>query len=141
MKLTSIFSFALSGLILTACSSDSTTFNHNDLNAEIYNGYWAMSPLDEQYRVVKFLQNGSAKIYDYSCDNLNHTYTLNQTETIYLRKIKANYFMLLDSHRKPFAKFEILRLTAQHLRAKQHFDNEQPLMLNYINLKGAKPLC
>lgn len=100
-----------------------------------------MSPINEQYRVVKFHPNGTIKIYDYTCDNLNQSYQLNQTETVYLRKLKTNYFTLLDNRKKPFAKFEILRLTTRHLQAKQYFDKEQPLHLNYINIKGAKPLC
>lgn len=141
MKLKSLFAFAFSSLILTACSSDNTTFNQDDLKPEIYNGYWAMSPVNDQYRVVKFQQNGSVKIYDYTCDNYNQTYTLNQTETVYLRKIKQNHFTLLDNNKKPFAKFEILRLTSHNLNAKQYFDNERPLVLNYTHIIGAKPMC
>lgn len=141
MKRTPFLTFAFFGLILTACSSDNTSFSRNDLNSDIYQGYWAMSPINEQYRVVKFLPNGTVKVYDYTCDHQHQSYTLNQTETIYLHKLKENYFSLLDSNGKPFAQFEILRLTAKQLYAKQYFDQEQPLFLNYINRQGATPNC
>lgn len=100
-----------------------------------------MHPINEQYRVLKFHPNGMVKIYDYDCNQYGDDYRLNEIETIYLRKIKENYFTLLDEKKKPFAKFEILSLNAKNMRAKQSFDSERPLILNYTNIKGAKPLC
>ncbi|AGH38511.1 hypothetical protein F542_9700 [Bibersteinia trehalosi USDA-ARS-USMARC-188] len=140
MKYSSIVSFALSSLILTACSSTSS-FNAKDLKAEIYQGYWAMQPVENQYRVLKFHPNGLVKIYDYSCNFQDGSYSLNETETVYLSPIKENLFTLLDAEKKPFAKYEILQLNAQRFQAKQSFEQAHPLILTYTNLKGAKPLC
>ncbi|OAQ14981.1 hypothetical protein F480_11055 [Bibersteinia trehalosi Y31] len=139
MKFYSFLSFAFFSTILTACSS-SSSFKANDLKSEIYNGYWAMYPVENQYRVLKFQQNGSVRIYDYSCHN-DGTYSLNETETVYLSPIRENQFTLLDAQKKPFAKYEFLQLNAQRFQAKQSFDKERPLILTYTNLKGAKPLC
>ena len=140
MKFSSLFSFAFLGTILTACSSTSS-FKQSDLKPEIYQGYWAMQPVNDQYRVVKFETGGAVKIYDYTCDFQDHSYRLNETETVYLSRIKENTFNLLDSKKKAFAKFEILQLNAQKMQAKQSFDKERPLILNYTRLQGAKPLC
>lgn len=142
MKFSSLLGVAFSALILTACSSNRTaTFNSNSLKSEIYQGYWAMQPVENQYRVLKFQTNGSVKIYDYSCNFHDGSYSLNATETVYLRPIKNNLFTLLDEQKKPFANYEILQLNTQKLQTKQIFEKERPLILNYVNLKGAKPLC
>ncbi|MGQ8820686.1 hypothetical protein [Bibersteinia trehalosi] len=139
MKYSSIVSFALSSLILTACSSTSS-FNAKDLKAEIYQGYWAMQPVENQYRVLKFHPSGLVKIYDYSC-HTDGSYSLNETETVHLSPIRENLFTLLDAEKKPFAKYEILQLNAQRFQAKQSFEQARSLILTYTNLKGAKPLC
>ncbi|WP_324681915.1 hypothetical protein [Bibersteinia trehalosi] len=139
MKFSSIVSFALSSLILTACSSTSS-FNAKNLKAEIYQGYWAMQPVENQYRVLKFHPSGLVKIYDYSC-HTDGSYSLNETETVHLSPIRENLFTLLDAEKKPFAKYEILQLNAQRFQAKQSFEQARSLILTYTNLKGAKPLC
>lgn len=100
-----------------------------------------MHPINGQYRVLKFHQNGMVKIYDYGCNPYGGNYRLNEVETVYLRKIKENFFTLLDDKKNPFAKFEILSLNAKTMRARQSFDAERPLILNYTNITGAKPLC
>lgn len=132
---------ALSSAILTACgSSTSHTFKQQDLDSSIYQGYWAMHPVEGQHRVLKFQTNGAVKIYDYYCDT-DGSYSLNETETVYLSTQKSNAFILLDNKNKPFARYEILRLTDKLLQAKQSFETERPLILNYTHLQGAKPLC
>ncbi|RRN04888.1 hypothetical protein V5G99_08735 [Bibersteinia trehalosi] len=141
MKFSSIASFAFSAFILTACSSNSgSSFNAKDLKSEIYQGYWAMQPVESQYRVLKFHPSGLVKIYDYSC-HTDGSYSLNETETVHLSPIRENLFTLLDAEKKPFAKYEILQLNAQRFQAKQSFEQARSLILTYTNLKGAKPLC
>lgn len=140
MRFRSFFSLAVSGLFLTACST-STHFNNNDLAPEIYQGYWAMKPINDLYRVVKFQPNGVVKIYDYHCNGQDGSYRLNETETMYLRKLRGKQFTLLDSNKKPLARFDILSLTPRSLQARQTFEQEAPLFLQYLNQKGAKPLC
>lgn len=130
-------------LFLTACGS-SHRFSESDLNSTAYKGYWAMHPVNDNYRVIQFQRNGSVKIYDYSCEDSEH-YRLNTTETVYLSNIGKNTFTLLDSHKKPFAQFKITQLNASSLQATQTFLDKKieprTLNLSYNNIIGAKPLC
>ncbi|AUI65640.1 MULTISPECIES: hypothetical protein [Glaesserella] len=141
MKLKITFFSAISALLLTACSSGN--FSQSDLNNDIYNGYWAMTPVDDIHRVVKFETTGEVKIYDYTCDYQYQSYKLNGTERYYLTTIGSNTFNVLDENKKAFSKFEITQLTKTHLKAKQYFNDKSlgSLNLNYFNIKGAKPIC
>lgn len=143
MKLKSFFASFFCCTLLIGCSSSEKTTSKNTLGLkpELYQGYWAMHPVNEQYRVLKFHQNGMVKIYDYDCNQYGDSYRLNEVETVYLRKSAGKTFSLLDNQKKPFAQFEILTLNAKTMRAKQSFDSDKPLFLNYTNIKGAKPLC
>ncbi|VTU06597.1 Uncharacterised protein [Actinobacillus indolicus] len=141
MKLKKIFFTAMSAVLLTACSSG--TFSQSDLNSDIYQGYWAMNPVDDIHRVVKFEPTGEVKIYDYTCDNQYQSYKLNSTETYVLTKLSPNRFNVLDENKKAFSIFEITKLTKTTLQAKQQFNDKSiaPLNLNYFNIQGAKPIC
>lgn len=99
-----------------------------------------MQPVNEQHLVVKFQPSGQVTIYDYIC-NGNESYSLNQTETVYLSKIAPQRFSVLDSKKQPYSQLEITQLNTAHMQAKQYFEKQMPLMLNYIHLPGAKPLC
>lgn len=142
MKYRYIFLFTIFNALLTACSTPA--FRQTDLKPELYQGYWAMNPVGDIYRVLKFNPNGSVKVYDYQCEGLAN-YRLNSTEIYYLNKIKPNIFKLLDNQRHTFATFEIVRVNRQQLHAKQQFLDKKVepnhYQLRYQNQIGAKPLC
>lgn len=102
-----------------------------------------MTPIDDVHRVIKFHRTGTVKIYDYDCEQ--ESYRLNGTETAYLSKEKKNVFTLLDEKKKPFARFEITRVNATTLQAKEQFLDKKiapnTLYLSYTNYIGAKPIC
>ena len=143
MKIQSIL-FAFFTLFITACSTK-VQFSESDLKSEIYKGYWAMYPVDNIYRVVKFHPNGIVKIYDYTCNNQYESYTLNETLTHYLSKVSANRFSVLDDKKKAFATLEITRVDSNNLWLKQFFTDKKieprQLNLHYQNQIGAKPFC
>lgn len=134
--------FAVFCTFLCACSSQQ--FSQSDLKPELYQGYWAMNPVGDLYRVLKFAPNGNVKIYDYQCEG-SQSYHLNETETYSLAKIAPNKFKLLDNKQKAFATFEILRSNRQQFHAKQIFLDKSvepnSYQLRYQNQIGAKPLC
>ncbi|MBF0784384.1 hypothetical protein E4T80_02695 [Muribacter muris] len=142
MKYHYFFLFAFFCALLTACGSPQ--FRQVDLNPEFYQGYWAMNPIGELYRVLKFHPNGSVKVYDYQCEG-SASYRLNETETYHLRKIKPNIFNLLDNQHNAFATFEIVRVNPQQLHAKQQFLDKSvepnSYQLRYRHQVGAKPMC
>ncbi|MDH2998468.1 hypothetical protein A1D22_10695 [Pasteurellaceae bacterium LFhippo2] len=143
MNFKRLFAIGFTTTLLAACGSNSNNFTQTDLKTELYNGYWAMIPIDDIHRVIKFQPNGSVKIYDYTCNSRDgYDYTLNETETVYLSKIKDNQFTLSDSKHKAFARFEIVNANKQVLQARQRFDDTgKTLNLNYRNIVGAKPIC
>lgn len=134
--------YILASLGLVACGS-SFYFSQSDLNSLLYNGYWAMTPIDDIHRVIKFQPTGAVQIYDYQCED-NH-YRLNEIQTYYLSKIKPNLFTIFDQQKKPFARFEIMQVSPKQFQAKQQFmDNQiekQNLHLNYTHTIEAKPNC
>lgn len=119
------------------------SFSANDLNATLYQGYWAMSPVGDLHRVLKFHPDGVVKIYEYQCEGAH--YRLTDTHTHYLRTAGRNQFTVLDDKRHAFAKFEIQHLAKAKLSASQTFldksiqPNRYPL--TYHHQIGAKPLC
>lgn len=138
MKLRALLPLTFSGLILTACSS--SNFTGKNINPELYNDYWAMHSVEGLHRVLKFQKNGAIKVYDYHCHH-NGTYALNYTEMLYLKSTRNHQFTLFDSKKKPLSTYEIQYIDNKKLRAKQTFDKERPLILNYTHQKSAKPLC
>ncbi|MGX2951269.1 hypothetical protein ACWIUA_10260 [Ursidibacter sp. B-7004-1] len=139
MKLKAIFLTAL----ITACSSDS--FSEKDLTSLVYQGYWAMTPVGDIHRVLKFHPNGTVKIYEYSCDAQYQSYKLEETHTHYLRKTKDNIFTVLDDKQKPFAQFTLRNVNSQQLQATQYFLDPKieprRYQLSYTHQIGAKPIC
>lgn len=129
-------------LILTGCGT-LPKFVEKDLVPTMYKGYWAMAPIENIHRVVKFYPTGMVKIYDYECEQ--DSYHLSATETVYLSKEKPNSFTLLDDKKKPFAHFVISRANAHQFNAKEQFIDTQTdpriWYLSYTNNIGAKPIC
>ncbi|QLB21472.1 hypothetical protein A6B43_08025 [Vespertiliibacter pulmonis] len=129
-------------LVLTSCST-SLKFVEKDLAPTMYKGYWAMTPVEDIHRVIKFYPTGMVKIYDYEC--MQDSYRLNTTETVYLHKEKPNTFTLLDEKKKPFAHFIISQANAHQFKAKEQFIDRKidPHIwhLSYTNSIGAKPIC
>ena len=141
MKLKSFFSAGFLALLLTACGSQHN-FSQSDLPAELYQGYWAMHPIDDVHRVVRFNPTSAVTIYDYTCNGRSDDYRLNETETVYLSVLAKNSFSLLDNKKQPFARFDIVKANAQYLQAKQRFNEGGPtLNLHYRHLIGSKPIC
>lgn len=142
MKYRYFFLFAFFCALLTACSNK--RFSQTDLKPELYQGYWAMKPIGDLYRVLKFASNGSVKVYDYQCDS-QKSYRLNDTETYYLSKTAPNQFKLLDNKYKAFATFDIVWLNSQQFHAKQRFLDKSvepnSYQLRYQHQIDAKPLC
>ncbi|OOH89223.1 hypothetical protein BMT54_07025 [Pasteurellaceae bacterium 15-036681] len=143
MNFKRLFAIGFASTLLAACGSNSNNFTQTDLKAELYNGYWAMEPVDDIHRVIKFQPNGAVTIYDYTCNSRNgYDYTLNETETVYLSKIKDNQFTIADNKKKSFARLDIVNANRQVLQARQRFiDTGTTLNLYYRNMVGARPIC
>ncbi|QGM80862.1 hypothetical protein [Otariodibacter oris] len=125
-------------LVIASCSQSS------NLSSNLYDGYWAMSPVDNLYRSVKFNKNGTVDIYDYNCNESDKSYTLNAIENYSLTKINNTNFYLSEDNQSPFAKFSISSLTSNTLRAKQIFINDEiipSINLKYTRSATAKPIC
>lgn len=130
--------FAFCSLLLTACSHSTPS---TSLNPLLYQGYWAMKPIDERYRVMQFHANGQITAYDYTCDQRQKRYQESGRETLYLRQGKNRRFILLDHAKQPFAQFEILNVSPKAFQAKQYFAQESPLLLHYQHQARPQPLC
>lgn len=125
-------------LMITGCSQSS------NFTSGLYDGYWSMSPVDNLYRSVKFNKNRTVDIYDYSCNDSDKSYTLNAIETYSLTKIDNKSFYLSKENNSPFAKFSIVSLNSNGLRAKQTFISDEiipSINLNYTHSTNAKPIC